>query len=91
MWTPNSGTAGRGGNPGTAAQTGNNRGLGKTGQPQGLPLHFGLREWSGCTESRVGTAHDYSGEKVQACLDIMGDFIEDAIGLYQTMTGESWD
>ena len=51
-----------------------------------MPLHCGLGEWSGCTESRVGTAHDYSGEKAQACLEIMGDFIDDAIGLYQTMT-----
>ena len=47
--------------------------------------------WFGYTDARIGTAHDYSGEKAQACLEIMGDFIDDAIGLYQTMTGETWD
>ena len=48
-------------------------------------------EWFGYADARIGTAHDYSGEKAQACLDIMGDFIDDAIGLYQTMSGETWD
>ena len=47
--------------------------------------------WFGYTDARIGTAHDYGGEKAQACLEIMGDFIDDAIGLYQTMTGETWD
>ena len=50
-----------------------------------------LNEWFGYADVRTGTAHDYSGEKAQACLDIMGDFIDDAIGLYQTMSGETWD
>ena len=50
-----------------------------------------LDEWFGYADARIGTAHDYSGEKAQACLDIMGDFIDDAIGLYQTMSGETWD
>ena len=50
-----------------------------------------LDEWFGYVDARIGTAHDYSGEKAQACLDIMGNFIDDAIGLYQTMSGETWD
>ena len=50
-----------------------------------------LEEWLGYADARIGTAHDYSGEKAQACLDIMGDFIDEAIGLYQTMSGETWD
>ena len=50
-----------------------------------------LDEWFGYADARIGTAHDYSGEKAQACLDIMGTFIDDAIGLYQTMSGETWD
>ena len=41
--------------------------------------------------ARTNTTHDYSGEKAQACLEIMGDFIDDAIGLYQTMSGKTWD
>ena len=31
------------------------------------------------------------GDKQQACLDIMDNFIDDAIGLYQTMSGETWE
>lgn len=50
-----------------------------------------LEEWLGYVDARIGTAHDYSGEKANACLEIMGDFIDDAMGLYQTMSGESWD
>ena len=50
-----------------------------------------LEEWLGYVDARIGTAHDYSGEKANACLEIMGDFIDDAIGLYQTMTEETWD
>lgn len=50
-----------------------------------------LEEWLGYIDARIGTAHDYSGEKVNACLEIMDDFIDDAIGLYQTMTEEKWD
>ena len=49
-----------------------------------------LEQWLGYADRRVDTAHDYSGEKAKACLDIMGAFIDDAIGLYQTMTGETW-
>ena len=41
--------------------------------------------------SRIETSHDHSGEKAQACLEIMGDFIDDAIGLYQTTTAETWE
>ena len=31
------------------------------------------------------------GDKQQACLDSMDNFIDDAIGLYQTMSGETWE
>ena len=50
-----------------------------------------LEQWLNYADRRVDTSHDYSGEKAQACLEIMGDFIDDAIGLYQTMSGETWD
>ena len=42
-------------------------------------------------EARIGTAHDHDGEKAKACLRIMPDFINDAISLYQTMTGTTWE
>ena len=50
-----------------------------------------LDEWFDYADARIGTTHDYSGEKAQACLEIIGDFIGDAIGLYQTMSGATWD
>ena len=49
-----------------------------------------LEQWLIYADRRVDTTHDYRGEKTQACLDIMDDFIDDAIGLYQTMSGETW-
>ena len=30
------------------------------------------------------------GEKARACLKLMPDFNDDAIGLYQTMSEETW-
>ena len=50
-----------------------------------------LEQWLSYADRRVDTAHDYSGEKAQACLDIMDEFIDDAMGLYQTMSGETWE
>ena len=50
-----------------------------------------LEQWLRYAAARVDTAHDYDGAKAQACLELIPDFIEDAIGLYQTMTGETWD
>ena len=47
-------------------------------------------QWMKYADARTSTAHDYSGEKAAAVLTIVGDFIDDAIGLYQTMTGTSW-
>ena len=47
-----------------------------------------LEDWLNYADKRVGTTHDYSGEKAEACLEITSDFIDDAIGLYQTMSGE---
>ena len=50
-----------------------------------------LEEWLRYADARVDTSHDYSGEKAQACLELMDDFIDDAVGLYQTMSGETWE
>ena len=49
-----------------------------------------VEQWLKYVDARIGTAHDYDGEKAQACLELMPDFIDDAIGLYQTMTDETW-
>lgn len=42
-------------------------------------------------DARIGTAHDYSGEKEQEALKIMNRFISDAIKLYQIMNKEAWN
>jgi len=47
--------------------------------------------WLEYTDRRNDTSHDYSIEKAEACLATAPDFIEDAIGLYQTMTGTTWE
>ena len=43
-------------------------------------------------KARIDTTHDYDGEKAQKVIDIIiDDFVDDAIGLYQTMTGDAWE
>lgn len=50
-----------------------------------------LQQWISYADTRIDTTHDYDWEKAQACLESMRDFVDDAIGLYQTMSGETWD
>jgi len=49
-----------------------------------------VEQWLEYADARTGTAHDYSGEKAKAALELMSDFISNAIDLYQTISGESW-
>ena len=50
-----------------------------------------IARWFRYVEARIDTSHDYDGEKAQACLALVPDFIDDAIGLYQTMSGATWE
>ncbi len=50
-----------------------------------------VEQWLKYADARTSTAHDYSGKKAGETLALMGDFIDDAIGLYQTMTGTTWE
>lgn len=50
-----------------------------------------VKRWLEYAEHRVRTAHDYSLSKAEDCLAATGDFIADAMALYETMTGEPWD
>ena len=49
-----------------------------------------LEDWldgkKGYAQARIDTAHDYSMEKADSTLAKVGDFIEDAMEIYQTMT-----
>ncbi|OGU01085.1 MAG: nucleotidyltransferase [Geobacteraceae bacterium GWC2_48_7] len=50
-----------------------------------------VEQWLKYADARTSTAHDYSGEKAAETLLIIEDFIRDAIDLYQTMTGATWE
>ncbi len=50
-----------------------------------------LEQWLAYADARIATSHDYDYEKAMACLFIMDEFIDDAIGLHQTMTKLTWE
>ena len=52
-------------------------------------LESPVERWLEYVNFRIGTAHDYSGEKAREALARVDDFIADSISLYQSMTGES--
>ncbi len=54
-------------------------------------LRSPIESWLRYANARTSTAHDYSGEKTKECLALMGDFVDDAIHLYQTLTGQTWE
>ena len=54
-------------------------------------LRASVEQWFLYADKRNDTAHDYDCEKAKASLDVIADFIGDAIGLYQTMSGETWE
>ena len=47
-------------------------------------------QWLMYARTRIDASHDYDGEKAQAVLDTAADFVGDAIGLYETMSDETW-
>ncbi|MBL1259433.1 MAG: nucleotidyltransferase substrate binding protein [Thiotrichaceae bacterium] len=50
-----------------------------------------VEQWIIYLDARNNTAHDYSEEKALNTLAIVENFIDDAIGLYQTMSGKTWE
>ena len=50
-----------------------------------------VERWIEYVNLRTGIGQDYSREKAAAALERVDDFIADAIGLYQTLTGEVWE
>ena len=49
-----------------------------------------ISRWLRYADARIATAHDYSGSKLEAALPLPG-FIDDAIHLYETLSGETWE
>jgi nucleotidyltransferase substrate binding protein (TIGR01987 family) len=50
-----------------------------------------IKQWLRYAEARTDTSHDYSENKALKALELMGDFIEDAIDLYITMSGKIFE
>ena len=50
-----------------------------------------LQRWFHYTDLRNQSSHEYGSQKTDHIIEIMPDFIDDAIGLYQTMTEKTWD
>ncbi len=48
-------------------------------------------QWIEFNIRRGNTSHDYSGEKADNTFEIIADFINEAIVLYETMSGEKWE
>ena len=49
-----------------------------------------VEQWLKYADARTASSHDYSGEKAGDTLLVVRAFIDDAVGLYQTMTGTTW-
>lgn len=49
-----------------------------------------IEQWLLYADARIGTAHDYIGEKAGEALAIMGRFISDSRTLYEKMSGNQW-
>ena len=50
-----------------------------------------LDQWLSYADARIDTSRDYDSEKAQACLALVPDFIDDAIDLFQAMSGLVWE
>ncbi|HZY37345.1 MAG TPA: HI0074 family nucleotidyltransferase substrate-binding subunit [Mucilaginibacter sp.] len=50
-----------------------------------------VKQWLKYAEARTDTSHDYSENKAFKALELMGDFIDDAIDLYIIMSGKIFE
>jgi nucleotidyltransferase substrate binding protein (TIGR01987 family) len=46
--------------------------------------------WIEFNKKRGDTSHDYCGDKADGTFEIIPDFIKEAIGLYEIMSGVKW-
>jgi len=54
-------------------------------------LHLELEKWFEYGQARIDTSHDYSEEKAKVAIELVNDFIKDAIPLYETISKEKWE
>ena len=50
-----------------------------------------VERWMDYIQARIDTSHDYSGEKAMRALGMVGDFVKDAVRLYEAMSGDRWE
>lgn len=50
-----------------------------------------LVDWLEYVKVRNDTSHDYSKDKADACLAVVGPFVRDALVLHERLAGESWE
>ena len=48
-----------------------------------------VEQWLRYADARTDISHDCDGEKAKACLDLVPDFLDDAIRLYRKLSGEA--
>ena len=53
-------------------------------------FHAPVDQWLMYAQTRIDASDDYDGSKAQAVLDVTADFVGDAIDLYETMSGKTW-
>ena len=46
--------------------------------------------WDNYNQKRIGSSHDYSETKAEEALEVIPEFINDAIVLYEKMTSQTW-
>ncbi|MGI9371857.1 MAG: nucleotidyltransferase substrate binding protein [Hyphomicrobiales bacterium] len=56
----------------------------------GLFRDGGIEQWFKYINARSASSHEDSKARMPAIHALMPDFIDDAISLYQTMSGKSW-
>ena len=54
-------------------------------------LASSVEQWFKYATARTETSHHYSSEKASLCLDIVPEFIEDAVQLYEKLTEQTWE
>ena len=47
-------------------------------------------QWEHYVQTRIDTTHDYDQVKAENAIELMPEFIADAVGLYTELTGEAW-
>jgi nucleotidyltransferase substrate binding protein (TIGR01987 family) len=50
-----------------------------------------VEQWLRYADARTETSHNYSEDKAGEALKLTDSFINDAVTLYQVMTGEQWN